>query len=334
MCGSVTLREPKLEDVAILTQSLSDTSFASTVGADVRDLGAGASAAWLAGERLFLQHGPINLIVRAEGEPCARAIAYRELCAAFPTWLAGLAAQLPRLRAQEVNSLALPDGDIARGMVTAVRAMQAGFVTPMAAVAGAVADQAIAQLSRHAGVTQAWVNNGGDIALYLTESTYVDIGVVPSLQHAGAAASLRIKHSAPIRGIATSGWQGRSHSLGIADAVTVLGRSAAIADAAATLIANAVNAEHPQVVKAPANQLDEDTDLGTRAVTVAVGVLDQDTIKCALRRGHRLAQELCARGVINGAALLLQGHWLSADAADATSSMIAWVRPNNVGEPQ
>ena len=41
----------------------------------------------------------------------------------------------------------------------------------------------------------------------------------------------------PVRGVATSGWRGRSHSLGIADSVTVLAATAAMADAAATVIA-------------------------------------------------------------------------------------------------
>ena len=51
-----------------------------------------------------------------------------------------------------------------------------------------------------------------------------------------------------MRGIATSGWRGRSFSLGIADAVTVLAATAAEADAAATVIANAVDLPgHPAI---------------------------------------------------------------------------------------
>jgi ApbE superfamily uncharacterized protein (UPF0280 family) len=51
----------------------------------------------------------------------------------------------------------------------------------------------------------------------------------------------------PVRGIATSGWRGRSFSLGIADSVTVLARTAAQADAAATVIANAVDADDVRI---------------------------------------------------------------------------------------
>jgi hypothetical protein len=57
----------------------------------------------------------------------------------------------------------------------------------------------------------------------------------------GLGDRLTIRSEDGVRGVATSGWRGRSFSLGIADAVTVLARSGAEADAAATLIANAVN---------------------------------------------------------------------------------------------
>ena len=66
-----------------------------------------------------------------------------------------------------------------------------------------------------------------------------------------------------MRGIATSGWRGRSFSLGIADAVTVLADRAAAADAAATIIANAVDLPgHPAIVRVPACELAPDSDLG------------------------------------------------------------------------
>ena len=78
----------------------------------------------------------------------------------------------------------------------------------------------------------------------------------------------------PARGIATSGRHGRSFSLGIADAVTVLARTASQADAAATIIANAVDLPgHPAIVRCPANELQPDSDLGARLVTRDVGAL-------------------------------------------------------------
>ena len=77
-----------------------------------------------------------------------------------------------------------------------------------------------------------------------------------------------------MRGVATSGWRGRSFSLGIADAVTVFAGTAAVADAAATLIANAVDLPgHPAFARAPARRCDPQSDLGERLVTVDVGPL-------------------------------------------------------------
>jgi hypothetical protein len=112
----------------------------------------------------------------------------------------------------------------------------------------------------------------------------------------------------PVRGIATSGWRGRSFSLGIADAATVLARTAAMADAAATMIANAVNLQHPGIGRRPAREIQCDSDLGDRLVTVAVPVLTSDEKAEALEAGLALAETCLARGLIAGAALFLQGE--------------------------
>jgi len=111
----------------------------------------------------------------------------------------------------------------------------------------------------------------------------------------------------PVRGIATSGWRGRSFSLGIADSVTVLAADAAQADVAATLVANQVYIQHPAVRRAPADSLKDDTDLGSRLVTVDVGALPQAAIDAALDRGAAYARRLCDDGAIQGAVLMLQG---------------------------
>ena len=281
----------------------------AAVGLRGARLANGATASWLAGDRLFLQHGPINLVVRAGGPAHTVENAYRALIEAFPDWLGELAGELPRLRSSESPQRAMPAGTIARRMVAAVRACTGGFVTPMAAVAGAVADEAVTVLAARPGVEHAYVNNGGDIALHLGPGTRLSVGVVPSLREAIPCARIKVASGSAVRGVATSGWQGRSHSLGIADAVTVLARTAAMADAAATLIANAVDVDHPDIRRAPARALDEDSDLGDRPVTVAVPALDAGTIDAALDAGTRLARTMRSRGVIEGAALTVQGRW-------------------------
>ena len=286
-----------------------DAIAAVRAGAHTTPLGNGATASWLDGDRLFLQHGPINLIVRAGGFAPALENAYRALTGVFADWLGELVEELPRLRSPERPHLAPPAGPIACRMVAAVRVCTDGFVTPMAAVAGAVADEALAVLAARPGIERAYVNNGGDIALYLGPRARLSVGVVPSLHAAIPRARFEIASDSPVRGVATSGWQGRSHSLGIADAVTVLARSAAAADAAATLIANAVDVDHPGIRREPALALDEDSDIGDRLVTVAVPALDAEAIDAALDAGVCAARAIRARGVIEGAALTLQGRW-------------------------
>lgn len=254
----------------------------------------GPVAARLSGDRLHLQHGPIDLILWAEG---AREAAYRAAQARFQTVLSELVAELPRLRSAE---RAMPAGAVARRMVRAC-APHRGFVTPMAAVAGAVADEVLEVMAEEGDLRRAYVNNGGDIALHLTGGTRFEIAMPGGLVSVDAAS--------PVRGIATSGQGGRSHSLGIAESVTVLARSAAQADVAATLIANAVDLlGHRAVRRVPARDLAPDSDLGARPVVTAVGHLGADEVDVALRRGERVAAQMQARGMIEAAALVLRGQ--------------------------
>src|SRR5262249_28174288 len=149
----------------------------------------------------------------------------------------------------------------------------AQFITPMAAVAGAVADELIAFFRSDPAITRAYVNNGGDIALHLTSGQtyrvglYADLGRVKRREITGLDGDFEVTAEMSVRGVATSGWRGRSFSLGIADSVTVLAATAAEADAAATMIANRVNIDDPAIQRAPANTLKDDTDLGDRLVT-------------------------------------------------------------------
>ncbi|MEM9431289.1 MAG: UPF0280 family protein, partial [Pseudomonadota bacterium] len=108
---------------------------------------------------------------------------------------------------------------------------------------------------------------------------------------------------------ATSGWRGRSLSLGIADAVSVAAGTAAGADAAATLIANAVDLPgHPGIRRVPASEISPESDLGARLVTTAVGPLSDQDCQMALTRGAALAERFRARGLIEQAQLSLAGR--------------------------
>ncbi len=192
------------------------------------------------------------------------------------------------------------------------------FITPMAAVAGAVADELMGWFRDDPRIVRAYINNGGDIALHLATGQSYKIGMYADVERIKRREAhmldgdFRVTSGTPVRGVATSGWRGRSFSLGIADSVTVLACTAAEADAAATMIANSVNVEDPAILRRPACELKDDTDLGDRLVTVAVGQLTADQVRLALRAGVASARELTDRGLIYGAAIWLRGVVCSA----------------------
>jgi ApbE superfamily uncharacterized protein (UPF0280 family) len=223
-------------------------------------------------------------------------------------------AELPALRSEVAGATNLT-GAVARRMVAACLPYRDVFVTPMAAVAGAVAEEILGALVGDGGVTKAYVNNGGDIAVHLGVGESFRIGLVADVDRAtrhghrvAVDGTFELTHALPVRGVATSGWRGRSWSLGIADSVTVLAASAAAADAAATMIANAVNVDHAAIRRRPAFEVDDNTDLGRRAVTVDVGPLPDDTVDAALANGVRHAEALLARGLVWGAVIVLQSR--------------------------
>lgn len=249
----------------------------------------------LSGNRLHLHHGPIDLILWAEG-PGAEA-GYTYAARRFDGLLAELVAELPALRSPDPHPFT---GPVAQAMAAAVAPYRPAFITPMAAVAGAVADAVMAALTAKGDITRAYANNGGDIALHLAPGQSLTIAV------AGQSERITVRHTDPVRGIATSGWRGRSFSLGIADAVTALAPTAAMADAAATMIANAVDLPgHPAITRRPACDLQADSDLGPRPVTMAVGPLSRADAALALTRGLTAATTYRVRGLITSAALYL-----------------------------
>ncbi|WP_413991799.1 UPF0280 family protein [Labrys okinawensis] len=261
------------------------------------------------GHRLHLQHGPIDLIIEAFGEVAVVQEAYRAAVERFDGLLEALCTELPLLRAQQKADSAEAKGIVTRRMQAAVGPYAAAhFITPMAAVAGSVADEILAAMLAAGPLRRAYVNNGGDIAVHLAEGEVFAIGLVDRPDQPGLFARGEIRAGDRVGGIATSGWRGRSFSLGIADAVTVLAPSAAMADAAATIIANAVDLPgHPAITRVPAASLQPDSDLGERLVTRGVGSLAPDEIALALRGGEIRARALIDAGLIAAAALHLAG---------------------------
>jgi len=274
-----------------------------------------ATRAPLPGNRWHFQHGPIDIVIGADGDTTAVARAHDAAWQRFSSVLDELVAELATLRRPIAGPCPLR-GAVARRMWSACRPFHAGYITPMAAVAGSVAQELIASY-RCDGIQRAWVNNGGDIALHLAPGHSLKVGLVadPTRPHARTAAGLQrtdgdfeVHAGLPVRGIATSGWRGRSFSLGIADSVTVLARTAAEADAAATIVANAVNVIAPGIVRRPANTLKDDSDLGDIAVTTEVPPLPAELVQRALAAGRSRARELQRDGLLWSAALVCQGQ--------------------------
>ena len=287
----------------------------------------GAMANWL-DHRLHLQHGPIDLIITAEGDKTEVAAAYGRAADAFCGLLDLLVDELTILQLPAnpttINGL---KGPVAKRMVAAIsphlsRHDKADFITPMIAVAGSVADEILLAMGDQ--LDRASVNNGGDIALYLGKGAFFDIGIADDrdthLSDFAMTASdgggrrmplhgrIRLHDHDRIGGIATSGWRGRSLSLGIADSVTVLAQNAAAADVAASLIANAITISSPAITRQPAASLVPDSDLKDQLITVDVGPLSAGEIDHALAAGACLARQMCDDGQIMTAYARLAGR--------------------------
>ncbi|WP_249120101.1 UPF0280 family protein [Plastoroseomonas hellenica] len=268
------------------------------------------------------------MVIGVDAPEAARQAAYARAEHAFTGLIAALAEELPALRAPA--GTAELQHPVAQRMAQAVRPHASVFITPMAAVAGAVAEHVLAAIAEDPAIRRAHVNNGGDIALHLAEGESLRIGLVRSLSRATPEGSVTIASHMPVRGIATSGWPGRSFSRGIADAVTVLAARAADADAAATVIANAVDVDHPAIRRAPARSLDPDSDLGDILVTTGVGPLPDAVVAEALKAGAAVAARLRREGLIT-AALLAIGDEIRV-VSDGKILLPHFGRPHQRGE--
>jgi ApbE superfamily uncharacterized protein (UPF0280 family) len=279
-------------------------------------------------DRWHFQHGPIDVVIGVKGRADAVQAGHARAWARFTSILDELVGELGMLRLPVANHCAL-NGKIARRMWHACQPHSKSFITPMAAVAGSVAEELIACYALH-GIKSAWVNNGGDIALHLMPGEALRIGLYADLARLDAReiqnglenglnidGQFEITSAIPVRGVATSGWRGRSFSLGIADSVTVLARTASAADAAATIIANAVNVDDPRISRSPACDIKDDSDLGALAVTVDVPRLAVEQVAQALQAGRIKADELRAAGLIWSAVLLCQGQVVTSQGENA-----------------
>lgn len=265
--------------------------------------------------RLHLNYGPIDLLIDIDGSESAIFDAHQAARETFEGVLETLVSELVVLRKAVKPNAVGPDGPVAQRMWQACLPHASRFVTPMAAVAGAVADHTLMGIVKAVPtLNRVWVNNGGDIALMLGVGQETSVAVC---RNDGArSANIRLQSEHGVGGIATSGWRGRSHSLGIADSVTVLAPTAASADVAATLIANAVclsskELDRRYITRTAAVELQPDSDLADAEVTVAVSVLPEEQRDAALQNGAIAAEQLITEAPIIGVFIECQGHSVS-----------------------
>ena len=200
---------------------------------------------------------------------------------------------------------------LGRKMLESVRAVGDKFLTPMAAVAGTIADT-VADFLFSRGMTKVIVNNGGDIAVRLMAPNGVRVGLREDVESREFSRTVSLAVPAEKEGasfgIATSGLGGRSLTCGIASAATVIAGTASMADAAATAVANASFVDCPGVVRKPAEEIDPQTDIRGIPVTVGVQDLDLQTRVEAVSRSLALAEKLIAQHLILGAMVAVGGE--------------------------
>jgi hypothetical protein len=221
--------------------------------------------------------------------------------------LLGDVAEVRRLTS--LPALATPEppfGGIPKKMWRAALLIGDEDLTPMAAVAGAIAEGTADYLVSR-GMTKVMVANGGDIALAVGPDEALTVGIRPDVERATVSHTISVSLETGIRGIATSGVGGRSLTRGVASAAVVFASGAAMADAAATAVANAVTVSSLSVERCNAEELSPDTDLTGLDVVKSVGRLTADETEDALARGLAKADVLVSRELIKGACIFVQG---------------------------
>jgi len=209
--------------------------------------------------------------------------------------------------------------DVVRRMIEATKKMEESDLTPLAAVAGTTSD-VVADFIFEKGGTKIIVDNGGDIAIRLSEGEVAKVGVKTEIDARQPAYVISIDSAMRVGGVATSGLGGRSFTKGIASAATILSQTASVSDAAATIIGNFTNIEDINIARSLAEEIYPDTDLVGEWVTTRVGILSQEKVEEALSRGLSKACSLCQKKLIHGALIALQGQvvW--------TKSLDPWLR--------
>jgi ApbE superfamily uncharacterized protein (UPF0280 family) len=270
-------------------------------------------------QTVLVEYGPMGMTIQAfhHGRPLID-VALEGGQMAFQV-LEGLAQFLPVIR-RKAHQIELEERFpvVVQEMIKATQRMEAPDLTPLAAVAGAASD-VVADFLTGRGATKIIVDNGGDIAVRLLEGEEARVGIKTEIDARTPAYLLRIAAGMNIGGVTTSGLGGRSFTKGIASAVTVVAETAALADAAATVIGNATRVEDPAIKRCLPETIYPDTDIPGEDVTTEVGELPLQKIEEALQKGLQEAFRIERQGHIRGAFISVKGRTVW------TESMNAWL---------
>jgi len=232
--------------------------------------------------RVFVDYGPVTMVMMATKNGAFQTELCSEAALIIPDLLAEIS-EKRHLLSQYSKTIDL--GAICHGtlsglpfeMVKAVKRIQEPTLTPMATVAGTLSD-ALADWLYDRDVDKVIVNNGGDIAIRLSENQSVKIGILPNLESGKLEKTVTIRTEDGIGGVCTSGLGGRSFTRGIANAVTVFSKRCSIADACATHLANASYIKSENVIINLAGSIQPDSDIADLEVVTRVGQLTQEEV--------------------------------------------------------
>jgi ApbE superfamily uncharacterized protein (UPF0280 family) len=255
-------------------------------------------------ESVVAECGPMRLVIRAWNKKQPQIMLARRAAEESFSYLERIARCRMLLSRPIPEITDLPKDELALGMIASTRAIGDEDLTPMAAVAGTIAD-AVANWLFEREATRVIVDNGGDIAVRLAEGETVTVGVRPQVTSPSVSQVIHLDSGRSTWGVTTSGMGGRSFTRGIASAVTVLAADASTADAAATAVANACFVKDKGIIQLPAESIDPNSDLAGINVTTEVAPLSPDEISIALNTARRKAEYLSQKDVIIGAFITL-----------------------------
>lgn len=236
--------------------------------------------------RVYVDYGPVSMVMMAS----KNGVVQTELCSEAARLIPDLLTEISHSRqllSQFSSTIELREGDLndlgglPLKMVEAVKQVQEPTLTPMAAVAGTLADF-LADWIEAQGVDKVLINNGGDIAIRLQGNQSVKIGILPKVEIGKLEKTVTIRAEAGVGGVCTSGLGGRSFTRGIANAVTVFSKRCCIADACATHLANASYVQSAAVITELAGNLLPDSDIADLEVVTQVGKLTLEEVSQSL----------------------------------------------------